>query len=230
MNTGRARTTAAMATTGQRQEGVLQRYLDNLARNQQRRNHLEPDNLEQNRKQRHAMDVRLFVASLPRAPTDYLRRLEDEIDRSCPMCFHSYDMGTLPIGSSTSTASTQRIAQRQNGGWRSSQRVLYNSPSVAFRSIIRAIDGRSTVQEKTSWKEVKGNIETPVILPCNHIVGAKCISKWFENADTCPMCRAQLVIHSSRVLQRHSDTISYFPILLQRLFLLISGLMTSAAQ
>lgn len=219
-----------MATTGQRQEGVLQRYLDDLSRNQQRRNHLELDNLEQNRKQRHAMDVQLFVASLPRAPADYLRRLEDEIDRSCPMCFHSYDMGTSPSGSGTSTASTQRTPQRQNGVWRSSRRVIYNSLSVAFRSIIHAIDGRSTVQGKTAWEEVKENIETPVILPCNHIVGATCISKWLKNADTCPMCRAQLGIHSSRVLQRRSDTSSYFPILLQRLFLLISGLLTSEAE
>lgn len=95
---------------------------------------------------------------------------------------------------------------------------------------MRAIDGRSTVQGKTAWKKAKENIETPVILPCNHIVGATCISKWLENADTCPMCRAQLVINSSRVLQRHSDISSYFLILLQRLFLLISGLLTSAAE
>lgn len=96
-----------MTTIGQRQEGVLQRYLDGLARNHQRRNYLELDNLEQNRKQRHPMDVQPFVASLPRAPTDYLLFLEDEIDRSCPMCFHSYDMGTMPSGMSTSTVSTQ---------------------------------------------------------------------------------------------------------------------------
>lgn len=219
-----------MATTGQRQEGALQRYLDDLARNQQRGNHLELDNLEQNRNRRHAMDVQLFVASLPRAPTDYLRCLEDEIDRSCPMCFHSYDMGTLPGASSTSTASTKRTPQRQIGGWRSSQRVIYNSLSVAFRSIIRAIDGRSTFQRNTAWEEAKGNIETPVILLCNHIVGATCIGKWLENADTCPMCRAQLGIYYSRVLQRQSDTSSYFPILLQRLFSLISGLLTSTAE
>lgn len=50
MNTGRARATAAMATNGQRQEGVLERFLDDLARNQQRRNHLELDNLEPDRK------------------------------------------------------------------------------------------------------------------------------------------------------------------------------------
>lgn len=219
-----------MATTGQRREGVLERYLDELARNQQRRNRLELENVEQDRKQRHTMNVQLFVASLPRVPTDYLRRLEDEIDRTCSMCFQSYEMGIPPSGSNTSTASTQRTLQWQNGGWRSSRRVIYNSLSVAFRSIICAIDSRSTVQGKTAWKEVKGNIETPVILPCNHIVGATCISKWLENADTCPMCRAQFDIHSSRVLQRQSDTSSYFPILLHRLFLLISGLLTSAAE
>lgn len=230
MNTGRARTTAAMATTGQRQEGVLERYLEDLARNQQRRNYLELDNLEQDRKQRNAMDEQLFIASLPRVPADYLRRLEDEIDRSCPMCFYSYDMGTSPNGSRFSAASTQRTNQRQNGGWWSSRRVIYYSLSVAFRSFICSIDGRSTVQGKTALKEAEGNIETPVILPCNHIVGATCISKWLENADTCPMCRAQLDIHSSLVLQRQSDTGSYFLILLQRLFLLISGLLTSTAE
>lgn len=89
-----------MITAGQRKEGVLQRYLDDLARNPQRQNHLELDNIEQNRKQRHPMNAQPFVASLPRASTNYLRCLEDE---SCPMCFHSYDMGTTPSSKSTRT-------------------------------------------------------------------------------------------------------------------------------
>lgn len=120
-----------MATTGQRQD-VLERYLDDLVRNQRRRNHLVPYNLERDRKQRHVMDVQLVVASLPRVPTDYLRRLDDEFDRSCSMCLHSYEMGTPPSGSSISTASTQRTHRRQNGGWRSSRRVICNTLSVAF--------------------------------------------------------------------------------------------------
>lgn len=90
LDTGRPRTTAAMAVSGRRQEGVLERYLDDLARDQQRRNQLERDNLEQERKQRHAMDVQLFMASLPRVPAVYLRRLEEESDRSCPICFHHF--------------------------------------------------------------------------------------------------------------------------------------------
>lgn len=205
-----------MITAGQRKEGVLQRYLDDLARNPQRRNHLELGNLEQNRKQRNPMDAQPFVASLPRAPTDNLRCLEDEIGRSCPMCFHSYNMGTTPSSKSTSTVSTQRTPQRQNGGWRCSHRAIYNSLVVAFRSIIRAIDSRSTIQGKTAWK-VKDIIETQLILPCNHTVGATCIRKWHENADTYPMCRAQLITNSSRALKRHLDTNSYFLILLQPL-------------
>lgn len=219
-----------MATSGQRQEGVLERYLGELARDQQRQNQLERDNLEQEKKQRHAMDVQLFMASLPRVPADYLRRLEDESDRSCPICFQPYEMGTLPSGSSTSTASTQRTPRRQDGGWRSSQKMIYNSLSVAFRSMIRTIAGGSAIQRKSVLKQLKGNIETPVILPCNHIVGATCISKWLGESDTCPMCRAQLGIHSSRVPLRQPDTSSYFPVLLQRLFLLISGILASETE
>lgn len=176
------------------------------------------------------MDVQLFMASLPRVPADYLRRLEEESDRSCPICFHHYEMGTLPSGSSTSTASTQRTPRRQDGGWRSSQRMIYNSLSIAFRSMIRAIDGGSAIQRKSVLKQLKGNTETPVILPCNHIVGATCISKWLGESGTCPVCRAQLGIHSSRVPLREPDTSSYFPVLLQRLFSLISGLLPSGAE
>lgn len=219
-----------MATNGQRQDGVLERYLDGLARDQQRRNQLGRDNLEEERKQRHAMDVQLFMASLPRVPTDYLRRLEDGSDRTCPICFDPYDMGTLPSGTSTSTTSTKRTPRRQNVGWRSSQRMIFYSLSVAFRSIIRAVDGGSVIQRMSALKQLKGNIETPVMLPCNHIVGVTCISKWLGESDSCPMCRAQLGIDSSHVPLRQPDTSSYFPGLLQRLFLLISGLLASEAE
>lgn len=179
-----------MATNGQSQDGVLERYLGDLAREQQRRNQLGRDNLEQERMLRHAMEVQLFMTSLSRVPADYLRRLEDESDRSCPICFEPYDMDTLPSGSSTSTASTQRTPRRQNGGWRSSQRMIYHSLSAAFRSIIRAIDDGSVIQRNPALMQPKGNIETPVILPCNHIVGVTCISKWLRESDTCSMCRA----------------------------------------
>ena len=68
MNTDMARTTAAIATNGQRQEVVLERYLVYLARDHQRRDQLERANVEQERKQKHAVYVQLFMASLPRIP------------------------------------------------------------------------------------------------------------------------------------------------------------------
>ena len=34
--------------------------------------------------------------------------------------------------------------------------------------------------------------EVAVMLPCNHIMGSECLSKWFEGNNTCPMCRAIL--------------------------------------
>ncbi|KAF2019377.1 hypothetical protein BU24DRAFT_406051 [Aaosphaeria arxii CBS 175.79] len=34
--------------------------------------------------------------------------------------------------------------------------------------------------------------EHPVQLPCSHIVGSVCISRWLESHNTCPFCRAKL--------------------------------------
>ena len=31
--------------------------------------------------------------------------------------------------------------------------------------------------------------ESPVQLPCCHVVGRKCISRWLETSNTCPLCR-----------------------------------------
>lgn len=45
-----------------------------------------------------------------------------------------------------------------------------------------------------------------------------------KECEYMPMCRAQLDIHSSSILERQPDASSY------RLFLLISGLLASAAE
>lgn len=173
------------------------------------------------------MDVQLFVAPLPLTTSVVLRmKLTDPAPCvSTLMTWTPRQVVAVPAQPPHSEHPSGKTADGDlHGG------VIYNSLSEAFQSITCAIDGRSTVQGKTALKEVRENIEAPVILPCNHIVGATCISKWLENADTCPMCRAQLDVHSSRVLQRQSDTSSYFLVILQRLFLLISGLLTSAAE
>ena len=33
------------------------------------------------------------------------------------------------------------------------------------------------------------NSESPLQLPCGHVMGRKCISRWFETSNTCPLCR-----------------------------------------
>jgi hypothetical protein len=41
-----------------------------------------------------------------------------------------------------------------------------------------------------------GVVETAVMLPCGHIFGSQCISRWVENASThqdCPNCRRRMV-------------------------------------
>ena len=32
-------------------------------------------------------------------------------------------------------------------------------------------------------------VESPVKLPCNHIMGSECLAKWLDDNNTCPMCR-----------------------------------------
>jgi len=41
-----------------------------------------------------------------------------------------------------------------------------------------------------------GQVETAVMIPCGHIFGSLCISRWLENASThqdCPNCRRRMV-------------------------------------
>ncbi|KAL0933144.1 uncharacterized protein CTRU02_212107 [Colletotrichum truncatum] len=33
----------------------------------------------------------------------------------------------------------------------------------------------------------------PAIMPCGHIAGARCLSEWLRDHDTCPFCRHELV-------------------------------------
>ncbi|KAF6840897.1 hypothetical protein CPLU01_00893 [Colletotrichum plurivorum] len=45
----------------------------------------------------------------------------------------------------------------------------------------------------------------PAIMPCGHVAGARCLSKWFRGHDSCPFCRRRLV-HGAcghRVATRH---------------------------
>ena len=39
---------------------------------------------------------------------------------------------------------------------------------------------------------MEGNAESAVMLPCRHIMGFECLSRWFEGHNSCPMCRTTL--------------------------------------
>lgn len=62
-------------------------------------------------------------------------------------------------------------------------------------------------------------------LPCNHILGADCLAKWFESSNTCPLCRAVIVSrHYSTedppgLLWRDEFSATFFPFEVQLVLL-----------
>ena len=48
--------------------------------------------------------------------------------------------------------------------------------------------------------------ESPVQIPCGHVMGRKCISRWLETSNSCPMCRHVLFEQTRRFpFQREGD-------------------------
>lgn len=49
------------------------------------------------------------------------------------------------------------------------------------------------------------NPESPIQLPCKHILGRACISKWLSTSNTCPLCRYILFDQKEQQQQRQEE-------------------------
>ena len=50
-----------------------------------------------------------------------------------------------------------------------------------------------------------GSFERAICLPCNHIFGSECLSKWLSHGKTCPLCRYKLVFPIEDDIERERD-------------------------
>ena len=66
--------------------------------------------------------------------------------------------------------------------------ILESFPVVATKDLPEGYNDCPICQEAF---ENEGKPEVPVRLPCRHIFGKLCISKWLSN-NTCPLCRASI--------------------------------------
>lgn len=77
---------------------------------------------------------------------------------------------------------------------------FYNHPPIVHRSSLgpEAEDWECLICCYSYWKpralqdELPAAAEFPIRLPCGHVFGVVCISKWLRHHRTCPLCKAEM--------------------------------------
>ena len=65
------------------------------------------------------------------------------------------------------------------------QNLLDQLPDISLDDIPNATDCNICMEPFGSTEDP----ESPVQLPCGHVMGRKCISRWLETSNSCPLCR-----------------------------------------
>lgn len=69
---------------------------------------------------------------------------------------------------------------------------LAQLPTVPVESLPAGSDCPICSDTYSTEPTENGDIDSPVRLPCDHIIGGECIRKWLSSgANTCPLCRCQ---------------------------------------
>ena len=76
------------------------------------------------------------------------------------------------------------------------QEFLLSLPIVRYEDLPENYQSCHICHELFDDPAVEENIEFPVRLPCNHVLGSDCLTIWFGHNNSCPMCRAVLFENS----------------------------------
>ena len=83
---------------------------------------------------------------------------------------------------------TDRINDARRADMRAGENLLDQLPDVSLDDIPNATDCNICMEPFGSTEDP----ESPVQLPCGHVMGRKCISRWLETSNSCPLCRRVL--------------------------------------
>ena len=98
--------------------------------------------------------------------------------------YHTNDAGPAPVmhGTSfTSFSNEARLAPVMQAG----ANFLDQLPDISLDDIPNATGCNICMEPFGSTEDP----ESPVQLPCGHVMGRKCISRWLETSNSCPLCR-----------------------------------------
>ena len=80
---------------------------------------------------------------------------------------------------------TGRINDARLADMRAGENFLDQLPDISLDDIPNATDCNICMEPFGSTEDP----ESPVQLPCGHVMGRKCISRWLETSNSCPLCR-----------------------------------------
>ena len=93
------------------------------------------------------------------------------------------DAGPAPVMHGLSL--TDRINDARLADMRAGEIFLDQLPDISLDDIPNATDCNICMEPFGSTEDP----ESPVQLPCGHVMGRKCISRWLETSNSCPLCR-----------------------------------------
>ena len=96
------------------------------------------------------------------------------------------DAGPAPVMHGLSL--TDRINDARLADMRAGENFLDQLPDISLDDIPNATDCNICMEPFGSTEDP----ESPVQLPCGHVMGRKCISRWLETSNSCPLCRRVL--------------------------------------
>ena len=98
------------------------------------------------------------------------------------------DAGPAPVMHGPSF--TDRINDARLADMRAGEKFLDQLPDISLDDIPNATGCNICMEPFGSTEDP----ESPVQLPCGHVMGRKCISRWLETSNSCPLCRHVLFV------------------------------------